>query len=248
MTQNIYDNPEFLTGYQRLPRSVLGLDGAPEWPTLRSLLPELDRATVLDLGCGFGWFCRWAAMAGATRVVGVDISERMLERARADTDDSRVEYRRADLEQVQLDQVELEPGSAELAYSSLALHYIVDLPRLLTVVHAALVPGGRFVFSVEHPVVTAPSTDPGFVEADGRIVWPVDSYLHEGERTTNWFVEGVVKQHRTIATYLNALIAAGFTIKHVDEWGPTAEQIDEFPGWAKERDRPPFLLVACERT
>jgi hypothetical protein len=31
MTQNIYDNEEFFAGYSRLPRSVEGLDGAPEW-------------------------------------------------------------------------------------------------------------------------------------------------------------------------------------------------------------------------
>ena len=39
MTQNIYDNPEFFEGYGRLPRSVEGLEGAPEWPALRVLLP-----------------------------------------------------------------------------------------------------------------------------------------------------------------------------------------------------------------
>ena len=41
MTQNIYDDPQFFEGYGRLPRSVAGLDGAPEWPALRALLPDL---------------------------------------------------------------------------------------------------------------------------------------------------------------------------------------------------------------
>jgi hypothetical protein len=35
MTQNIYDNDEFFAGCGRLPRSVEGLEGAPEWPALR---------------------------------------------------------------------------------------------------------------------------------------------------------------------------------------------------------------------
>ena len=65
MTQNIYDNEEFFAGYSRLPRSVEGLDGAPEWPALRAMLPELRGRRVLDLGCGFGWFCRWAREQGA---------------------------------------------------------------------------------------------------------------------------------------------------------------------------------------
>ena len=57
MAQNIYDNPAFFEGYAQLPRSVQGLDGAPEWPALRAMLPELRDQRVLDLGCGYGWFC-----------------------------------------------------------------------------------------------------------------------------------------------------------------------------------------------
>ena len=78
MTQNIYDDEEFFAGYSRLRRSVEGLDGAPEWPALRALLPNLSGLKVLDLGCGFGWFCRWARQQGAARVLGIDVSERML--------------------------------------------------------------------------------------------------------------------------------------------------------------------------
>src|SRR5690349_24009306 len=98
MAQNIYDNDEFFSGYQRLPRSVAGLDGAPEWPALRAMLPDLHGLTVLDLGCGFGWFCRWAREQGAAHVLGIDVSEKMLARARADTQDEAIVYRRADME------------------------------------------------------------------------------------------------------------------------------------------------------
>ena len=74
MTQNIYDDPKFFEGYSRLPRSVAGLDGAPEWPALRALIPALQGCSVVDLGCGYGWFCRWAREAGAARVLGLDVS------------------------------------------------------------------------------------------------------------------------------------------------------------------------------
>lgn len=43
-----------------MPRSVNGLEGAGEWPTLKALLPEFKQENVLDLGCGFGWHCRYA--------------------------------------------------------------------------------------------------------------------------------------------------------------------------------------------
>ena len=60
MTQNIYDDSGFFEGYSQLPRSVHGLAAAPEWPALRAHLPDMKGLRVLDLGCGFGWFCRWA--------------------------------------------------------------------------------------------------------------------------------------------------------------------------------------------
>ena len=72
MAQNIYDTPEFFAAYSRLDRSVAGLDGALEWPAVRALLPALSGLDVLDLGCGFGWFCRWARQQGAAHVTGVD--------------------------------------------------------------------------------------------------------------------------------------------------------------------------------
>src|SRR6516225_6792793 len=100
MTQNIYDDEEFFAGYSRLRRSVEGLDGAPEWPALRALLPDLSGRNVLDLGCGFGWFCRWARQQGAAHVSGIDVSEKMLARGRAATPSSAITYTRADMDEV----------------------------------------------------------------------------------------------------------------------------------------------------
>jgi len=242
MTQNIYDNEEFFEGYSRLGRSVEGLDGAPEWPALRALLPDLHGLAVLDLGCGFGWFCRWARQHGAGRVEGVDVSEKMLARARDGTPDTGVTYTRMDLERV-----ELPAASFGLAYSSLALHYIEALDRLLAQVHQALVPGGDLVFSVEHPIYTAPAEPRWLTDAAGRQTWPVDGYLEEGPRTTDWLTRGVIKQHRTVATYVNLLLRLGFAVRHVEEWGPSSEQIAARPSLAAERQRPAFLLVAARR-
>ncbi|HYB69673.1 MAG TPA: methyltransferase domain-containing protein [Candidatus Bathyarchaeia archaeon] len=240
MTQNIYDDPGFFEGYRRLPRSVEGLAGAPEWPALRALLPPLGGRAVLDLGCGFGWFCRWAREQGAARVVGVDVSTRMLERARAETADAAITYTRADLEQL-----ELPARSFDLVYSSLALHYIEHLDRLLGQIHRSLVAGGCLVCSVEHPIFTAPRKPGWSVDPAGRRTWPVTAYLDEGPRATDWLAKGVIKQHRTIATYVGGLLQAGFALTHLEEWGPTAQQIAAQPAWADERERPPFLLLAA---
>lgn len=242
MTQNIYDDPHFFANYARLGRSVEGLKGAAEWPALQALLPEMRGLRVVDLGCGYGWFCRWARENGAAEVHGIDVSEKMLARAAATTTDPAIAYRRADLERL-----DLPARSFDLAYSSLALHYIEALPALLATVRRALVPGGVFVFSAEHPIFTAPSHPGWSVDADGRKTWPVDAYLKEGPRRTDWLAEGVIKQHRTLATYLNLLLQAGFALSHVEEWGPTDAQIAALPALAEERERPAFLLASARR-
>lgn len=175
MAQNIYDDSGFFAEYSRLPRSVEGLGAAPEWPALRAMLPDLRGKLVVDLGCGFGWFCRWARENGAAQVLGVDVSEKMLARAKEETSDAAITYVRADMENL-----ELPAASFDLAYSSLAFHYIEDFRALAAHVQRALVDGGHLIFSVEHPIYTAPS-QPKFVrDSSGRATWPLDGYLDEG--------------------------------------------------------------------
>lgn len=242
MAQNIYDTPEFFEGYSRMARSVHGLDGAPEWPALRALLPDLQGMRVVDLGCGFGWFSRWARDHGAAHVLGVDLSENMIATAKAKTSDPGVEYTVADLEDLDLPAV-----SFEFAYSSLAFHYIRDFGRLAGMVFRALVPGSGFVFSIEHPIYMASARPDWLNDGAGGRTWPVDGYANEGPRITDWLAKGVLKQHRTIGTTLNTLIEAGFSIRHVEEWHPAPGQIAENPALAEEMERPMMLLVAARR-
>ncbi|ONG48977.1 SAM-dependent methyltransferase, partial [Pseudoroseomonas deserti] len=239
---NIYDDAGFFAGYSQLARSRHGLDGAPEWPAIQALLPPLAGARVVDLGCGFGWFARWARARGAAEVLGIDLSDRMLARARALTDDPGIAWRQADLETLAL-----PPARFELAYSALAFHYLVDFARLAGMVHQALAPGGRFVFTIEHPVYMA-STRPGWVaREDGDRAWPVDHYAEEGPRSTDWLAPGVIKQHRRLSTTVNALLAAGFALTGLDEWAPTPAQLAAQPALRDEMDRPMMLLVSARR-
>lgn len=246
MPQNIYDNPEFFNGYITLPRQVHGLDGAPEWPAVRAMLPDLSGKRVVDMGCGFGWFTRWAREHGkAASVLGLDVSENMIGRARKDTNDSAITYQIEDLEVL-----ELPSASFDFAYSCLAFHYIEDFERLVRMVFKALTPGSRFIFQIEHPTWTA-TPNARWIEHDGRPTWPLNSYFIEGERRSDWFIRGVLKYHRTFSTTVNALITAGFAIERVEEFVPTAEQIAErlaeMPNLAREVERPSFLTVFARR-
>ena len=242
MAQNIYDEPEFFAGYSKLRRSVHGLDGAPEWPAIRALLPDFDGKRIVDLGCGFGWFSRWAKQHGAAHILGLDLSRNMIARAKADTSDPDVEYAIADL-----NRLDLPEASFDFAYSSLAFHYIRDFDRLVRTVHRSLVPGSYLVFSIEHPIYMAPTRPGWLIDSDGRKTWPVDRYSVEGPRRTDWLAKDVLKYHRTIGATLNTLIGAGFTIRHVQEWSPADDQVAANPDLADELERPMMLLVAAQR-
>jgi len=276
MSQNIYDTSEFFAGYSQLERSQIGLDGVPEWLRLRTFLPPLQNARALDLGCGMGWYTRWMRTeGGAAFVRGVDLSENMLSRAREMTDkagiqDGSVVFERWDLDDLEAQRrllPEKDNGTYDVVFSALALHYLENLPELVRHIHRVLKPGGMFVFSAEHPILTAPSA-PGFVEIlnpkfnaesassdageEGekktRNAWPVDGYFHEGLRVTNWLAPGVRKYHRTATTYVNILLRAGFELTAFDEWCPNEEELEGVLSWVKKFSntwvRPDFLLMA----
>jgi len=240
MSQNIYDDQHFFAGYSQLPRSIEGLAGAPEWEAVRALLPPISGARILDLGCGFGAFDRWAVAEGARQVIGMDISRNMLGRARELAGSPLIEYRTGDLSALDVPERDFD-----LVYSALAFHYIEDFPRLCAAIRSRLRSGGRLVATIEHPIFSAPSDDQ-WCEQDGRCFWPLDGYLDEGRRVRNWFADGVVKYHRTIETYVNALLDNAFRLVRLIEWGPDARQVVEHPEWARERNRPMFLLFAAD--
>ncbi len=243
MKQNKYDDPAFFARYSQMTRSIGGLEAAGEWPAFRALLPTLHEKKVLDLGCGFGWHCRYAREQQARSVVGVDLSEKMIARARESTNDSAIEYRQCAIEDLDFPAAEFD-----MVLSSLALHYVKHFDLVCRNVHAWLVPQGMFVLSVEHPVFTALAAQDWYYGPHGeRLHWPLDHYQEEGPRQARFLDHNVVKYHRTVATHLNALINAGFTITTLSEPQPTQEMLETHPDMWDETRRPMFLLIAAAK-
>ncbi|MCF3109345.1 class I SAM-dependent methyltransferase [Niabella sp. CC-SYL272] len=242
MEQNKYDDPSFFESYSRMPRSQEGLSAAGEWPVLRAMLPDLKGKRVLDLGCGYGWHCRYAAEQGAAGVAGVDLSEKMLEQARSYKEFIQIQYFQQSIETV-----EFPPDSFDVVISSLALHYVADYRSICSKVLSMLAAGGAFVFSAEHPVFTARAAQDWFCDATGnRLHWPVDHYQEEGQRTTRFLDHEVVKYHRTMATWINTLLDTGFRIRQIAEPQPGPELL-HLPGMQDETRRPLFILIAAEK-
>ena len=153
MKENKYDDNIFFQKYSQMSRSQQGLSGAGEWETLRKLLPDFKDKRVLDLGCGYGWHCIYAMEHGASSVVGVDISHKMLEVAKEKTHFPQVEYKCCAIEDV-----EFPEESFDVILSSLAFHYVADYEILVKKIYRILKSGGKLVFTVEHPVFTAYGT------------------------------------------------------------------------------------------
>lgn len=260
-TQNIYDDARFFAAYGTLLRSQQGLVGAPEWPVLRDMIlsgaSDLQGTRVLDLGCGYGWFSRWARDNRASSIKGVDVSENMISRAKefdrqpsGRTSAGTIEYQLDDIETITLDNGP-ERHSYGLVYSSLTFHYIEDLGRLFRQIHTCLQDNGRLVFSVEHPICTAP-IQPGpdwTVVREGdqeRKIWPLNHYSDEGLRTTSWLgMDGVRKYHRTVESYISLLLENGFAVTGLKDWVPSKPDVEEHPEWKDERHRPYFLLISA---
>ena len=240
MKENHYDNETFFQKYSQMTRSQQGLQGAGEWSELQKLLPDFRGKRVLDLGCGYGWHCKYAADQGAFSVLGTDLSEKMLQRAGQLNPAPQITYQRAAMEDLRF-----AAGSFEVVLSSLAFHYVEAFGPLVERIYRWLTPGGDFVFSVEHPVFTAYGSQDWYYNEKGEILhFPVDNYYYEGRREAIFLGEKVVKYHRTLTTYLDTLLRNGFELRHIIEPQPPEEMLD-IPGMRDEMRRPMMLLVSA---
>ncbi|WP_152403867.1 class I SAM-dependent methyltransferase [Paenibacillus cellulositrophicus] len=242
MKQNKYDDTAFFAAYKEMPRSIGGLGAAGEWHEFKASLPDLQGKSVLDLGCGFGWHCRYAREQHAAEVVGVDISAKMLESAREQTDDPAITYLQAPIEDI-----DFPDGHFDVVLSSLAFHYVQSFDAVCQKVHSCLKQGGTFVFSVEHPIFTSRPEQEWILDDQGSpLYWPVDHYQDEGVRSTAFLTDHVIKYHRTLSTYINDLIRTGFAITAVREPLPDPKLMHH-PGMKDETRRPMFLILSAEK-
>lgn len=235
MMENIYDNDDFFEEYAKMERSQKGLEGAGEWSQLMPMFPDLHGATVLDLGCGYGWHCGFAAKQGAARILGIDQSEKMIVEAQKRNSTDCIEYRTCNI--LEYDYPE---SVYDLVISNLVLHYVEDLQNVYRLVYKTLKKDGVFLFNIEHPTFTAGVNqqwaDSGY--------WPVDNYFYPGERVTNFLGCEVKKYHHTLTQILNGLLQCGFEIETVEEAMPPEAWREYMPD---EMRRPMMLLVKAKK-
>ncbi|MBE6758790.1 MAG: class I SAM-dependent methyltransferase [Ruminococcaceae bacterium] len=242
--QNIYDNETFFAGYRAIRANKNNANDLFETPALLSLLPELRGCAVLDLGCGCGDHCAEFIRMGAEQVVGVDISKKMLAAAQAENSHPKITYLNMPMESIG----ELN-GSFDVVTSSLAVHYVEDFRGLAKDIFSLLKPGGFFVFSQENPVNTCFSGGSRWTrdEQGNKLYAHLADYSTDGKRQSEWFVDGVVKYHRTFSSIVNTLVDAGFVIEQMIEPVPDSEMMAKHPEHRDLIHKPDFLLVRAKK-
>lgn len=239
---NEYDNEKFFNQYAQMPRSKEGLSAAGEWHQFKQMIPSLVGKRVLDLGCGYGWHCRYSEEKGAAEILGLDGSEKMLEEARKRNSGTHILYQNCTIEEYAYPQ-----NRWDCVLSNLALHYIEDLEEVFCKVYRTLKKDGVFVFNIEHPVFTSGVNQEWILNEQGRpLYWPVDDYFLSGKRETNFLGCPVMKFHHTLTQILMGLLNAGFILERIEEAKPS-EEMKDLPGMKDELRRPMMLLVRARK-
>ncbi|MEY9835195.1 class I SAM-dependent methyltransferase [Streptacidiphilus sp. EB103A] len=217
---------------------------------LEQLPDDLTGLRIVDLGCGEGIVARALALRGAG-VRGVDLAPRMIAHAWI------AEAERPTGAVYTVDDgctlATIGNGTADCVTAGLSLNNVRDLKAALAAVSRVLLPGGRLVFTIPHPCFEAPGASwaPEAVDDDPpdtrRRRRTVGDYLTEGFwRSTN--PEGARRagnQHRTLSTYLGALLAQGFALEAIAEPAPPEPVRAEQP---LREGLPPFLVVTGRRS
>jgi SAM-dependent methyltransferase len=232
-----YDDDAVFATYMDARRRRDGPNNTLEQPVILELAGDLAGRRVLDLGCGDAAFGRMVLAHAGSAYLGVEGSRNMATVARETLAGTSGEVQHCTIQDW-----EAPAAAFDLAVARLSLHYLADLAPVFARVYQALAEGGRFVFSIEHPVIT--SCDRGWPAGTLRQAWMVDDYFVTGVRETAWMGGMVRKYHRTVEDYFRALQDAGFVVEQLRESRPQREQFADEQTYERRMRIPLFLFLA----
>lgn len=248
MKQNIYDNKKFSNEYDKLRKENKGYNANDliEIPNFRNMLPDIKNKTILDLGCGYGETDKYLKENGASYVLGIDISNHMINIANNENKIDGVEY-----QVLPMEEISTIDKKFDIVISSLAFHYIKDYHKLLKDIYKLLNDNGVLVFSQEHPLVLSTIKEPyledSSIEISNKRFYLLSDYNRNGLRNILWNGELVQKYHRNISELINGLVETGFTIDKILEPTPTKEIIEKVPKYIYQYDRPYFIFIKVHK-
>lgn len=232
----LYDQKVFFEKYMERRNSAENANDTIEKPIFQEMLGDIEGQSILDLGCGMGDFGKELLAEKALDYTGVDGSENMIKLAKENLKDEKAEIIGATLENWEFPVLKYDR-----VISRLVLHYIEDINELFGKIYQTLKPGGAFVFSIEHPVMTSSY---GIKKPEGKKQdWTVDQYFHSGERKQEWLDTSVRKFHRTIEEHFISMQTAGFIVEQIRESKPKRENFINQETYDRRMRIPLFLFM-----
>lgn len=228
-----------------------------EKPAIRAELGSIKGKSILSLGCGSGDDTAWLQSNGAKEVIGVDISKNLIAIARG-------KYPNVEFEVMDMENLSFDDSKFDMVYSSLALHYVSDWNKLFEQIYRVLKPGGRVVFSCNHPLETAMQAFRGESSYGVHIGRTIDNVTKQrkiygdymstkdnGVRLrTNTFADEhtVYSYHRTFGSMANSIINSGLSIQKVVEPVPLPElQKHSQEHYKQVLKTPKFIIWVLEK-
>ncbi len=188
-----------------------------EKPAMQDLIPALDGASVLSIGCGIGAEFDEILAHNPSRAVGIDVSEGLIDLAKRYHPE--VEFYVQDMEDLRF-----EGNSFDFAYSSLALHYVADWRPTLRSLRRVLKPNAHFLFSVPHPLLWSGSITREAERKSKLLGYTVDrqadpevsiygDYLNVAAHDETWFGDFEVTYFtKPFGAIFGELSEAGFSV------------------------------------
>ena len=236
---SVYDQESFFASYMERRNRKQSPNIAIEGPIIFELIGNSEGCTVLDLGCGDASFGRELLLEkGILSYTGLEGSFQMRSAAL-----ENVKGLDGEIVAGTMETFEYPEESFDLVTSRFAIHYVEDIQKLFEQIYQTLKRDGRLVFSVQHPLTT--SSFKSKQAGEKREDWIVDEYFHEGQRKEPWINQTVVKYHRTLETYFQALRNAGFNILDIREGKPERENFFEEEEYQRRQRIPLVLAFSC---
>jgi toxoflavin synthase len=215
--------------------------------TLLTLIGDPTGKTVVDIACGEGFYTRIIRQRGAAKVTGVDLSEKMIELARANE-----AQQRPGIEYIVGDGRYLAVADCDLAVAAYFLNYAQDRAELNAMcqgIARCLKPGGRFVTVNSNPACDF-SAAPSYRKY-GFETSVVGAFREGAPITWTFYLEGgsfdIENYFLGVELHEEALRAAGFRdIRwHQPMLSPEGHSAYGHDYWTDLLNHPPVIFIEC---
>ncbi len=210
-------------------------NNSPHNKTIKKLLldtiGDYKDKTILDLGCGIGCFT-FELADKAKKVVGIDISSKVIKFAIENNSRDNIEYMVQDI--TKLNDIK---DTFDIVFSDMVFNYIEDYDNLLNDINNHLNENGLLVFSQVHPISTASLGESSWITENNQLKFQLDNYCNVSKRERKYFDGTFDFYHRRFEELINIALKNGFIIEKLYE-----PYITE-----KEYNRPSFLIIKLRK-